>query len=175
MGLERAFSLIREVPDFPSQGILFQDIAPMLADAQAFSDVATAFAKSIPSKTLVAGIEARGFIFASAIALQTGSGFLPIRKAGKLPGEVHSQDYGLEYGSDTLEIQKNIFQQGQEIVLIDDVLATGGTVVAAITLLQASGAKVSKVMVLLEISILSGREMISSRFPMIEIISLVKR
>lgn len=175
MELEKAFSLIREIPDFPSQGILFQDIAPMLADGGAFAIVAQTFAHSIPSNTLVAGIEARGFIFASAIALQTGNGFLPIRKAGKLPGEVHSQKYGLEYGTDTLEIQKGAFASGQEIVLIDDVLATGGTVVAAIKLLQASGAKVSKVMVLLEISILDGREVISTAFPTIEIISLVQR
>ncbi len=175
MELERAFSLIREIPDFPSPGILFQDIAPMLADASAFAAVTEAFAQSVSSPTLIAGIEARGFIFGAAIALHTQSGFLPIRKAGKLPGEVHSHSYGLEYGTDVLELQKDAAREGREIVLVDDVLATGGTVVAAINLLQRSGAKVTKVIVLLEISKLHGREVIAAAFPSIEIISLLER
>ena len=173
--LSDALALIREIPDFPHQGILFQDIAPMLADGQAFSSVVETFASHLPYESLVAGIEARGFIFASAIAHEKRVGFVPIRKAGKLPGDVYSQSYGLEYGSDVLEVQKDAISRGESIAVIDDVLATGGTIIAAIDLLQLAGSIVTKVLVLIEIDGLGGREAIAAKYPDIEMTSLVRR
>jgi adenine phosphoribosyltransferase len=173
--LAGALALIRQIPDFPQKGILFQDIAPMLADGQALSTVIKAFAGQVPAGAIVAGIEARGFIFGSAIAHEKMVGFVPIRKAGKLPGEVFSQSYGLEYGSDVLEVQKDALKSGQQVALIDDVLATGGTIEAAIALLQLAGSVVTSVLVLLEIDGLGGRAALADKYPGIEIISLVTR
>jgi len=173
--LTRALELVREVPDFPSVGILFQDIAPMLADGPAFNSVIREFASRVPEQSFVAGIEARGFIFASAIAHEKEIGFIPMRKAGKLPGDVLSQSYGLEYGHDVLEIQKDALSHGDNVVLVDDVLATGGTIVAAIDLLLSAGAVVDRVLVLIEISGLPGREIIARKHPGIEVSALVIR
>ena len=175
MELTKALELVRQIPDFPSKGILFHDIAPLLADGCAFSCVIENFSSRMPSEHLVAGIEARGFIFASAIAHDRQSGFVPIRKAGKLPGDVYSQGYGLEYGSDILEVQKDAIPQGASVILVDDVLATGGTIVAAIDLLKSAGAKVSQVLVLIEIEGLHGREVILAKHSDIEVIALVNR
>ena len=173
MQVNEALSLIREIPDYPKPGVRFQDITPLLANGSAFSTITKKFASFVPSGTLVAGNEARGVIFASAVAHELHSGFIPIRKAGKLPHSVLSQSYGLEYGADTLEIHTDAIPTGSEVLLIDDVLATGGTISAAIELIQRSGGKVMCVLTLLEIDGLSGRKLLNDRFPHIAVTSLV--
>lgn len=173
MEIDDALSLIREIPDYPKPGIRFQDITPLLANGEAFSAITKKFATFVKAGTLVAGVEARGFIFASAVAHELGSGFIPIRKAGKLPSTVISQSYGLEYGSDTLEIHADAIAANSELLLIDDVLATGGTICAAIDLIHRSGGKVLHVLALLEIADLPGRENIKKKFPLIDVTSLV--
>ena len=173
MQVNDALSLIREIPDYPRPGVRFQDITPLLANGAAFSTIPKIFASFVPSGTLVAGIEARGFIFASAVAHELQSGFIPIRKAGKLPHSTFSQSYGLEYGSDTLEIHTDAITSGSDVLLIDDVLATGGTISAAIELIQRSGGHVVRVLTLLESAGLSGRKFLKDKFPHIAVTSLV--
>ena len=173
MHIDEALSLIREIPDYPKPGIRFQDITPLLANGAAFAAVTNNFAAFAKAPTLVAGIEARGFIFASAVAHSLGTGFIPIRKAGKLPHTVISQSYGLEYGSDVLEIHTHAIAHGSDVLLIDDVLATGGTICAAIDLIQQSGGTVSHVLALIEIADLPGRENVASQFPHINITTLI--
>ena len=136
MKIDDALLLIREIPDYPKPGIRFQDITPLLAHGEAFITITEKFATYADSSTLIAGIEARGFIFASAVANQLRSGFVPIRKAGKLPHLTISESYGLEYGVDTLELHVDAVTPGSKVLLIDDVLATGGTIGAAIELIQ---------------------------------------
>jgi len=173
MMIDDALSLIREIPDYPKPGIRFQDITPLLAHGEAFIAITEKFASFADSSTLVAGIEARGFIFASAVANQLRSGFIPIRKAGKLPHITISESYGLEYGTDTLEMHIDAIPKGSKVLLIDDVLATGGTIGAAIELIQRVGGEVSHVLALLEISGLPGRVNLQSKYPNITITSLV--
>ena len=173
MQIDEALSLIREIPDYPKPGIRFQDITPLLANGEAFSAVTENFATFGNGATLIAGIEARGFIFASAVAHSLGSGFIPIRKAGKLPHTVISQSYGLEYGSDVLEIHTDAIAEGSKVLLIDDVLATGGTICAAIDLIHRSGGTVVHVLALIEIADLPGRENVESKFPGIDISTLI--
>ena len=173
MQIDDALSLIREIPDYPKPGIRFQDITPLLANAGAFSTITKKFASFAQQGTLVAGIEARGFIFASAVAHELNSGFIPIRKAGKLPHRTISQSYGLEYGTDTLEIHVDAIPPGAPVLLIDDVLATGGTIAAAIELIQRSGGRVAHVLALLEIDGLSGRQALRNKFPAVNVTSLV--
>jgi adenine phosphoribosyltransferase len=173
MKLEDALSLIRDIPDYPQPGILFKDITPLLGDPAAFSTVIKAFADQIDDVDVIAGIEARGFIFAAAIALAKGAGFVPFRKSGKLPFETIGAKYGLEYGEDEIEVHIDAFADGKSVVIIDDVLATGGTIAAALELANRSGAHVNSVQVLFEISGLGGRELIAKRFPNVEIKSLV--
>lgn len=173
MEIEEALSLIREIPDYPKPGIRFQDITPLLANGEAFAAVINNFAAFAKAPTLIAGIEARGFIFASAVAHSLGSGFIPIRKAGKLPHTVISQSYGLEYGSDVLEIHTDAVAEGSRVLLIDDVLATGGTISAAIDLIHRSGGTVVHVLALIEIADLPGRENIKSKYPNIDITTLI--
>jgi adenine phosphoribosyltransferase len=173
MKIDQALQLIRDVPDFPKPGILFKDITPLLSNGPAFNSVTKEFASFADSSTVIAGIEARGFIFASAVANSLGSGFVPIRKAGKLPYESVSAKYGLEYGVDTLEIHKDAVIPGAKVLLIDDVLATGGTIAAAIDLIQRIGGEVVHVLALLEISGLSGRQKINQTFPKIPITSFL--
>ena len=173
MKIEQALKLIRDVPDFPKPGILFKDITPLLSNGAAFNSVTETFASFADSSTVIAGIEARGFIFASAVANQLGAGFVPIRKAGKLPYESISATYGLEYGDDELEIHKDAFKPGDKVLLIDDVLATGGTIGAAIDLIQEIGGEVVHVLALLEIPGLSGRERINQLYPQIPITSFM--
>ncbi len=176
MELTEALALIRPVPDFPIAGVLFQDIAPLLANPEANKLITKEFAKSASPFNLVAGVESRGFILASAIAIESEVGFIPIRKAGKLPGAVIKREYGLEYGSDALEMHCDAFAGVSEptVLLIDDVLATGGTLIAALELIHDLGGSVSEVVVLLEIAALGGRERISTAFAGIEIRALVK-
>jgi adenine phosphoribosyltransferase len=173
MTLDEALSLIREIADYPKPGIRFQDITPLLADGDAFACVTEEFASYADRSTQVAGIEARGFIFASAVAHQLGTGFIPVRKAGKLPHLTISEHYGLEYGTDTLEVHIDAVAQGAKVLLIDDVLATGGTIGAAIELMHRLGAEVVHVLALLEIDGLSGRATLAAKYPNIPITSLV--
>jgi adenine phosphoribosyltransferase len=173
MKIDDALSLIREIPDYPNPGIRFQDITPLLAHGEAFIAITEKFASFADSSTLVAGIEARGFIFASAVANQLRSGFVPIRKAGKLPHITISENYGLEYGVDTLEIHLDAIPMGSKVLLIDDVLATGGTIGAAIELIQRVGGEVVHVLALLEIDGLPGRSNLHQKYPKIPITSLV--
>jgi adenine phosphoribosyltransferase len=173
MNLDDALLLIREIPDYPKPGIRFQDITPLLSHGEAFIAVTERFASFADTSTVVAGIEARGFIFASAVANQLHSGFVPIRKAGKLPHTTISESYGLEYGTDTLEVHIDAVTPGTKVLLIDDVLATGGTIGAAIELMHRLGAEVVHVVALLEIAGLEGRASLTEKYPNIPISALV--
>jgi adenine phosphoribosyltransferase len=156
--------LVRDVPDFPEPGVLFKDISPLLADHDAFVSVIAdlAAAGRDPAGAVVvdkvAGIEARGFILAAPVAIALGVGFVPVRKAGKLPGEVLSESYALEYGEATLDIHRDAVAPGDRVLVIDDVLATGGTIEATTRLVARAGAVTVGVAVLLELGFLHGRE-----------------
>jgi adenine phosphoribosyltransferase len=159
---------IRDVPDYPSAGILFKDITPLLSDAGLFAEAVTALAEghaagSAAPVDVVAGIEARGFIFAAPVALALGVGFVPIRKAGKLPHTTVTAQYALEYASATIEIHTDAVAPGQRVLLLDDVLATGGTAQAAAGLLEGLGAEVVALSFLAEIEGLGGRDRLSGR------------
>jgi adenine phosphoribosyltransferase len=169
MNLEQLRALIRDIPDYPTPGVLFRDITPLLRDGQALSSVAQLMSEKDPNANLIAGIEARGFFFAAAIGVESKRGVLPIRKKGKLPHEVHREEYGLEYGTDIIEIHKDAAKPGETVLLVDDVLATGGTLAAAIKLIERTGATVNSVAVLLEIAALGGREKLLAQFPNLEI------
>ena len=171
--INEALSLIRYIKDYPSAGILFQDITPLLGDAHAFATVVKAMSASDYVHDAVAGIEARGFILGSAIAIDKKLPFVPIRKKGKLPHTVVSREYSLEYGTAEIEIHIDAFKPGQRVLLVDDVLATGGTLLAAIALVAETGAKVTDVALLSEISILEGRSKISAEYPEIRIHTLL--
>ena len=158
--LERARLLVREIPDYPIPGVRFQDVTPLLADGDAFGATIAALEEFVDDCDLIAGIEARGFIFAAALALSSHRGFVPIRKKGKLPFLTFGESYGLEYGSDILEIHQDAIPHGARTLIIDDVLATGGTATAAIKLIERSGGVVSKVITILEIPSLGGRRRI---------------
>jgi adenine phosphoribosyltransferase len=154
-------SLMREVPDFPQPGIQFKDLTPLLADAAGLVGVTDALAETAEGVDLVAGIDARGFLLGAAVALRLGTGVLAVRKGGKLPPPVHSQTYDLEYGTATLEIPaEGIDIAGRTVVIIDDVLATGGTVAATNRLLTSGGAMVRSAAVVLELTALGGREVV---------------
>jgi adenine phosphoribosyltransferase len=160
--LERVRALIREVPDFPQQGITFKDITPLLADEVAFSSVIDMIVVHFGRGTVdkVVGIEARGFILASPVAYHFGAGFVPVRKAGKLPWETEAESYELEYGTETLEIHRDAFRPGERVLIVDDVLATGGTAEATAALVERLGGKVVGIACLVELSFLKGREKI---------------
>ena len=154
--IERA---IRNVPDFPKPGIQFKDITPVLADARLFSGSIDLLLGDFKPGMVdaVVGIDARGFIFAAAAALRLEAGFVPVRKQGKLPWRTHEQSYELEYGSNTIAIHQDAIKPGSRVLLIDDLLATGGTAAAAVALLQKLGAKILEVSFLIELSFLPGR------------------
>ena len=134
---------IRAVPDFPKPGILFRDIGPLLADAGAFAEAVKRLAESYPGEVdLVAGIDARGFIFGAAVARELSVGFLPVRKGGKLPGAVERESYSLEYGEAVLEMAADLVPEGARVLLVDDLIATGGTAVAAVELVRRAGGEV---------------------------------
>ena len=149
---------IRDVADFPKPGIVFKDITPLLADASAFADAITQMATPFMggSVELVAGIEARGFIFGAPIARMLDIGFVPIRKAGKLPADVVGVDYELEYGTDRVELVRGTVESGSRVLLVDDVLATGGTLAASVELVEQTGAQVAGISVLLNLVGLDG-------------------
>jgi adenine phosphoribosyltransferase len=173
MNFNDALKLTREIPDFPKPGILFLDITPVLSNASAFAAVVAEMQKSLDGADVIAGIEARGFILAAALAARSGKGFVPFRKSGKLPHQTYGAKYGLEYGDDELELHIAAFEPGQRVLIIDDVLATGGTLIAAIELALRCGAKVEKILVLFEIDFLAGRKKVQEKYPDIQIISLV--
>ncbi|HET6562825.1 MAG TPA: adenine phosphoribosyltransferase [Marmoricola sp.] len=156
--------LIRDVPDFPKPGIVFKDISPLLADHEGLSAVVRALAAAAvdadgePLVDKVVGIEARGFILAAPVALMLGAGFVPVRKAGKLPGPTHQVSYALEYGEAVLELHQDAIAPGERVLIIDDVLATGGTVAATRSLVERCGGEVVGAAVLMELSFLPGRE-----------------
>lgn len=152
--------LLRDVPDFPRAGILFKDITPLLADARGFAAAIDAMAAPWRNVALdaVVGIESRGFILGAALARALGTGFVPVRKPGKLPGNVLSLDYALEYGSDRLQIHADALVPGARVIVVDDVLATGGTLKAALALTRQQGAHVVAAVVLLELGFLQARE-----------------
>lgn len=155
---DRVRMALASYPDFPTPGILFRDLTPVLADADLFARVIDALAAPAEDATLIAGVEARGFLVASAVAMVRRAGVLAIRKAGKLPGRVLSEDYDLEYGSASLELHPAAHPAGRSVYLLDDVLATGGTLRAAISLLEACGYSVAGVGVVLELGGLRGRD-----------------
>lgn len=173
MQLSDALSLIREIPDFPIPGILFKDITPLLGDAQALSAVTDSLVGDATSYTHVLGIEARGFILGTAISIRGEKGFIPLRKAGKLPHATISKSYGLEYGSDVIEAHTDALSRGTRVLIVDDVLATGGTLIAAIEIAQELGAEIAEVVVLLEIAALGGRARIEEKFPNILVRAIV--
>lgn len=151
--------LVRAVPDFPKPGVLFRDITPLLADARGFADCIAALAEPWHGAGVqaVCGIEARGFIFGAALAQKLHAGFVPLRKPGKLPPPVVTVDYQLEYGSDRLQVQAGAIGPGERVLLVDDVLATGGTLVAAAALVGKLGAELLGASVVIELPALQGR------------------
>ena len=155
---------IRDIPDYPQAGVVFKDITPLLADHTGFSQVVEALAAAgkdddgTPVVDKVVGIEARGFILAAPVALALGAGFVPVRKKGKLPAATYEESYALEYGEATIEVHQDAFAPGDRVLVIDDVLATGGTVEACLRLIRRCGAEVLGTTVLLELSFLPGRE-----------------
>jgi adenine phosphoribosyltransferase len=181
---------IRDIPDYPQPGIVFKDITPLLADGEAFAAVVSAMAAGsedgvgalgqgvgglgrgvggLGKIDKVVGIEARGFILAAPVACCLGAGFVPVRKQGKLPAETLAESYQLEYGTATVEVHVDAFQPGDRVLIVDDVLATGGTAAASVSLVRRSGAEVAAVSVLLELGFLGGR----ARLPDVEVRSLL--
>ena len=158
--------LVVDVPDFPEPGVVFKDITPLLADHDGFSAVVQGLAAAGRDETgatvvdKVVGMEARGFILAAPVALALGTGFVPVRKVGRLPRETHAVSYSLEYGEATLEVHRDGIAPGERVLLVDDVLATGGTVAATRELVESCGGTVTGVAVLMELSFLPGREAI---------------
>jgi adenine phosphoribosyltransferase len=157
---------IRDIPDYPQAGVVFKDITPLLADPEGFATIITGLAdlgrRLAPDGVdTVVGVEARGFILAAPVALALGAGFVPVRKAGKLPRERVSAEYALEYGTATLELHRDSVRPGQRVLLVDDVLATGGTLGAAIALVERAGGVVAAVSVIIELAALGGRQRIA--------------
>lgn len=153
---------IRDIPDFPRQGIIFKDITTLLKDAQGFSRVIDELASKYVGKQIdyVVAIESRGFIFGAPLAYKLGVGFIPIRKKGKLPGPTERMEYDLEYGTDIIEIHKDAIEPGKRVLVVDDLLATGGTISAAMKLIEKVGGKIEGVAFVIELSFLKGKEKI---------------
>jgi adenine phosphoribosyltransferase len=157
-------SRVRDIADYPRPGVMFKDITPLLADGAALRAVVAALAAGQRRRgepggvDKVAGIEARGFILAAPAALELGAGFVPVRKQGKLPGPTYAQSYDLEYGSATIEVHQDAFTPGERVLIVDDVLATGGTAAATAELVRKAGAEVAGIVVVLELSFLAGRD-----------------
>ncbi|MHC4701665.1 MAG: adenine phosphoribosyltransferase [Planctomycetota bacterium] len=149
---------IRDIPDWPKEGILFRDITPLLGDPDAFAAAIDALSAGFADSGIeyVAAVEARGFIFGSAVAEKLGAGFVPIRKKGKLPWQTESVTYDLEYGTDTLEVHRDAVGSGAKVLMVDDLLATGGTMAAACKLIEKIGGKVAGITFLIELTALGG-------------------
>ena len=165
-------SLIRAIPDFPQPGILFRDITPLLGDGEALRAVVRDLAAPFRQQQIdrVAGIEARGFLFGAPLAVELGAGFVPMRKEGKLPHETFSAQYELEYGDAAIELHQDGLQPGDNVLLVDDVLATGGTMAAAVELVQQTGANVAGIVTLIELTALNGRARLSGH----EVVALIR-
>ena len=161
--MEYLKKLIRDVPDFPKAGILFKDITPLLQDAKGLRDSIACITSYFENKKIdiVVGAEARGFILAPTVAFSIGAGFVPIRKPGKLPYEKASMTYTLEYGTDTLEIHKDGIKKGQQVLMVDDLLATGGTMNACCKLVESLGGNIVGCAFLIELGFLHGRDVLS--------------
>ena len=155
---------IRDVPDFPQKGIIFKDITTLLNDPELFIMTMSLFERAVKDLSInyIAGIESRGFIFASTMAYHLGCGFVPIRKPGKLPAKVYSESYALEYGTDSVEIHQDAFKKDASVLIIDDLLATGGTALAAAKLVEKCGANVVGIHFLIELSFLNGSDKLKS-------------
>jgi adenine phosphoribosyltransferase len=160
MDLETLKRKIRDIKDFPTEGVLFKDITTLLKDAPAFSYVVDQLAKKYQQARVdvVVAVESRGFIFGGALAHQLGAGFVPVRKLGKLPGKTIEVEYELEYGRDALAIHEDAIQPGQRVLAVDDLLATGGTMAATLRLIEQVGGHVVGVAFLIELAFLKGRE-----------------
>ena len=163
--------LIRNVPDFPIPGIQFKDVTTLLSNGAAFHQVVDTFAARYQSRQIeaIVGIESRGFIFSAPLAYRLAVGLIPVRKAGKLPAATYQVEYDLEYGSNKLEIHRDAFQKGMRVVILDDLLATGGTVAAACELVELAGGIVEEVAFVIELAFLNGRERLS-RYPVFSLI-----
>lgn len=172
---DRIDALIRSIPDFPVPGVIFRDITPLLASPSGLVDMVEALAESVGEELgridIVAGVEARGFIVGAPLAMRLGAGFIPIRKAGKLPGETISANYSLEYADAAIEMHADTVPDDARVLVIDDVLATGGTAVAACQLIESTGrAEVVGVRFLLEIASLAGRDALAGR----DVVSIIE-
>jgi adenine phosphoribosyltransferase len=170
--MEELKKLIREVPDFPKPGILFYDITTLLKDAEGFRSVIDGLRRHYQNARVdtVLGIEARGFIFAPALAYALGAGFVPVRKPKKLPAECVSVTYDLEYGSDSLEMHKDAIGQGHRVLIVDDLLATGGTAAAAARMVEKVGGSVAGIGFVIELTFLQGRQ----KLPGLDVFSLLQ-
>ena len=171
MDAERARGLVRDIPDFPKPGIVFKDITPLLADVAAYRWVVDSLVGAFKGRQIdkVLGIEARGFIAAAPVAYEFGAGFVPVRKAGKLPWQIEKQEYELEYGTDLLEIHRDAIAPGESALIVDDVMATGGTAAATIRLVEKLGGTVAGLGFIIELGFLAGRERLGEH----EIVSLL--
>lgn len=168
----RIDAALRDVPDFPTPGVLFKDISPLLADAALFEAVVSGLGEAAPDEVdLVAGVEARGFVFAGALAVELDCGVVPVRKAGKLPPPTVSRSYDLEYGSAEIEVPTGLLD-GKRVLLVDDVLATGGTLRAGVDLLEAAGAEVVGIGAVIELSFLDGRARLGDGPPLHTLLSI---
>ena len=158
--IEKIKSLIRDVPDFPKPGILFKDITPLIGDAEGLRSTLDLLAEPYSGKgvTAVVGMESRGFIFGVSVAERLGVGFVPVRKPGKLPAETVSEEYELEYGTDTLQMHKDALGPNDKVLVVDDLLATGGTAAATVRMIESVGASVIGIAFVIELDFLKGRE-----------------
>lgn len=163
-------SLIVDVPDFPQPGILFRDVTPLLESGPGLRSAVDALAGAFTNVDVVAGIESRGFIFGAPVAYALGVGMVPVRKPGKLPRATASADYALEYGSNTLQLHRDAVTPGQRVLIVDDVLATGGTAAATVSLVEELGAQVAGVAVLIELTALGGRAKLGD-VPLVSLLS----
>lgn len=163
---------MRSIPDWPKKGILFRDITPLLADKDAFSAAIEIISDRYKNKKIdyVAAVEARGFIFGAAVAARLGVGFVPIRKKGKLPYKTESATYGLEYGKDTIHVHSDAVKKGANVLMVDDLLATGGTMAAACSLIEKIGGSVAGIAFLVELKDLNGREKLKNYDISVEIV-----
>ena len=170
--MKKLKNLIREVPDFPKPGILFYDVTTLLKNPDGLQAVMDSFDKAFQDRPIdkVVGIESRGFILDPTLALRFNAGFVPVRKPGKLPGKTIQASYDLEYGSDSLEIHLDAIEEGEEILIVDDLMATGGTAKAALELVRRLGGKVRTVAFLIELEFLSGRNQLQD----VEVFSLIR-
>lgn len=154
--------LIRDIPDFPAQGVMFRDITPVLQNAKAFKEVVIAMCETVRDMKpdVIVGIESRGFVLGTPIALECGLGFVPVRKVGKLPHDTIQAEYALEYGTNVVEIHRDAIEPGMRVAIIDDLLATGGTARAAVQLVEELGGKVAGLSFLIELEFLHGRKLL---------------